>query len=182
MSDGRAAFDPEGRLDTSKFRETLTMRRVFLAFGLLALLHSHAFAQSPAPAKSPSTINPTLIASILHVKTDHLRISGSDAAPDVWYEVNACSLSGPAARKDFQRNLVALLPVLLAKDPDMRNIFIRGGCMMVDVYGRESFDENAINAMFSRENLDKVVWDKVTPENLFNSVAHGRWMNPDMRP
>jgi hypothetical protein len=53
---------------------------------------------------------------------------------------------------------------------------------MVDAYGRESFDDNAINAMFTRENLDKVVWKNVTPENLFNHVAHGRWLNPEMRP
>jgi hypothetical protein len=151
------------------------MRNLSLISGLFALMLSSAFAQSASP------IDPALIVSTLHVKTDHLKVTGT-SAPDIWYEVNNCRVSPSAARMDFQNNLVTLLPVLLAKYPGIQNIFIHGGCLMVDAYGRESFDDNAINAMFTRENLDKVVWKNVTPENLFNHVAHGRWLNPEMRP
>jgi hypothetical protein len=156
-------------------RGVLVMRILLLISGLLALMLSPAFAESA------SIIDPSLIVSTLHVKTDHLKVQGS-TAPDIWYEVNNCRISPSAARKDFQNTLVTLLPVLLATYPSIQNIFIHGGCPMIDVYGRESFDDNAINAMFTRENLDKVVWKNVTPENLFDHVAHGRWLNPEMRP
>lgn len=123
-----------------------------------------------------------MVASTLNVKAEHLRTTGSVEAPDIWYQVNGCAVSPSAAQRGFQNDLVKLLPALLAKYPAIQNIFIHGGCPVIDVYGRESFDENAINAMFTRENLDKVVWERIRPADLFNRVAHGRWMNPEMRP
>jgi hypothetical protein len=74
------------------------MRSLLLISGLLALVLSPAFSQSV------STIDPALIVSTLNVKTKHLRVEGS-SAPDIWYEVNNCTISPSAARKDFQNNL-----------------------------------------------------------------------------
>jgi hypothetical protein len=86
------------------------MRFLLLMSGLFALM------LSPASAQSASIIDPSLIVSTLHVKMDHLKVQGSSAL-DIWYEVNNCTVSPSAARKDFQNNLVTLLPVLLAKYP-----------------------------------------------------------------
>jgi hypothetical protein len=52
------------------------MRGMLLIYGLFALMLSPAFAQSA------SVIDPSLIVSTLHVKTDHLKVQGS-SAPDI---------------------------------------------------------------------------------------------------
>lgn len=60
------------------------------------------------------------------------------------------------------------LPAMLAKYPWIKNIKVAGGCPVLDVYGRSHYDDSFISAMFMRDELDRVVWDKVRPEDLFS--------------
>jgi hypothetical protein len=84
-------------------------------------------------------------------------------------------VNATVARAGFKNDLVRLLPVMLAKYPWIKNIKVAGGCPVLDAYGRSDYDDAFISAMFLRDELDRVVWDKVSPDDLFNKVSFGRF-------
>jgi hypothetical protein len=133
----------------------------------LAVIGTNAKAQ---------TIDSSVVTSTLGVSPEHLSVrTSSQGVVDVKYQVAGCSVSASAARTGFKNDLVRLLPAMLAKYPWIRNIKVAGGCPVLDVYGRGDYDDSFISAMFMRDELDKVVWDKVRPEDLFSHVSFGRF-------
>jgi hypothetical protein len=122
------------------------------------------------------TIDPSIVTSTLGVSSDHLMVRASaQGVVDVKYQIAGCSVSATAARTGFKNDLVRLLPAMLAKYPWIKNIKIMGGCPVLDVYGKSDYDDTFISAMFMRDELDKVVWDKVRPEDLFSRISFGRF-------
>jgi hypothetical protein len=122
------------------------------------------------------TIDPSIVTSTLGVSSDHLMVRASvQGVVDVKYQIAGCSVSTTAARTGFKNDLVRLLPAMLAKYPWIKNIKIMGGCPVLDVHGKSDYDDTFISAMFMRDELDKVVWDKVRPEDLFSRISFGRF-------
>jgi hypothetical protein len=93
---------------------------------------------------------------------------------DVTYEIHACSVSAAAARAAFKADLIKLLPALLKINPTLKYISVSGGCPTVDVYGAAGYDNTFISAMFMRDDLDKVVWNDVQADDLFNQISFRR--------
>jgi hypothetical protein len=127
----------------------------------------------------PANIDPALVAATLGVKQNaHFKISGTESMPDISYELNSCGgWHASDASDEFKSGLVKLLPVLLARYPDMRIPRILGGCMMTD----GKFDDSAISAQFDRAALDKLDWKHVTPDDMFNRISSGRFQSPAFR-
>jgi hypothetical protein len=99
-------------------------------------------------------------------------ISFSGKYLDIGFDLPSCDA---ASRAEFKSTLVRLLPAVLAKFPESTNIRVKGGCTIRDVYGKESHDADLITAMFMRDQLEKVVWDKVRPDDLFSKISFGRF-------
>lgn len=122
------------------------------------------------------TIDPSIATSTLGISSDHLMARASAlGVVDVEYQIAGCAVSASAARAGFKHDLVRLLPAMLAKYPWIKNIKVAGGCPVLDVYGRSHYDDSFISAMFMRDELDRVVWDKVRPEDLFSRISFGRF-------
>jgi hypothetical protein len=129
---------------------------------LLIVLAVTAFSVSA----NAQTIDPSIVTSTLGVSPEHLSIRASaQGVVDVKYQIAGCSVSATAARTGFKNDLVRLLPAMLAKYP----------CPVLDIYGRSDYDDAFISAVFMRDELDKVVWEKVRPEDLFSRISFGRF-------
>jgi hypothetical protein len=139
---------------------------------LLIVLAVTAFSVSA----NAQTIDPSIVTSTLGVSPEHLSIRASaQGVVDVKYQIAGCSVSATAARTGFKNDLVRLLPAMLAKYPWIKNTKIMGGCPVLDIYGRSDYDDAFISAVFMRDELDKVVWEKVRPEDLFSRISFGRF-------
>jgi hypothetical protein len=127
-------------------------------------------------ASANAQVDSSVVTSRLGVSSDHLSVKVfGDGLVDIKYQIPGCSLSASAARTGFKNDLVRLLPVLTAKYPWIKNISIAGGCPVLDVYGKSGYDDAFISAMFMRDELNKVVWERVRSDDLFYHVSFGRF-------
>lgn len=150
--------------DIEKVRDS--MKRVLIVLAISAF-SVNARAQ---------TIDPSIVTSTLGVSPEHLSVRAfGQGLVDVKYKIAGCSVSVTAARTGFKNDLVKLLPAMLAKYPWIKNIKVAGGCPVLDIYGKGDYDDAFMSAMFMRDEVDKVAWDKVRPDDLFSRISFGRF-------
>lgn len=147
------------------------MKKVIQLLPIALVVYSASNASANA-----QIVDPAIVTSTLGVSSDHLVVRAfGDGVVDIKYQIAGCSVSATAARSGFKSDLVRLLPVVTTKYPWVKNISIAGGCPVLDVYGRSSYDDAFISAMFMRGELNKVVWENVRPDDLFYRVSFGRF-------